>query len=684
MVPGIGPTWRIRDPARARYFEIGALEFAILADWSAGMAVDAMAQQVSQGTGQAVDPDDVQRVLDFLRHNQLLHAGSPEVRRHLYTQFAQSRTSTMRWLLHNYLFFRIPLWQPEPLLDSLARRTQWLYSRRMVWLLTLLVLVDLHILTRHWHEVGNHFDYAFNAEGLLLMALAGVVGKMFHELGHALTARRHGVRVPTIGVAFLVMFPMLYTDTSDSWRVTDKRKRLAITAAGVASELLLALLATLVWAVCPEGGLKTALFNLAFVSWLLALSLNASPFMRFDGYFLLSDALDLPNLHERSAALARTALRRVFFGIQDPDPEPELSRRLKKALVLFALMTTLYRLVVYLSITLLVYHAFFKLLGLFLMAVEIGWFIVWPVWLESSAIWRRRRESRPRWTALLGLAAGAALLGWLWLAATAVSAPALLHARTENEIRVPVAGLLISVPVRQGQTVAAGQTLALLASPEAALRAMTAGIRQGALASELERTAASVQLRERSDTLQQEMASAQALERLADSESDLLRLRSTAAGTVRDLLPDRAPGRWLRNREILMRVVSPQDSVIEAYVAESQVQAIAVGAAARFFPDDPQMPVLACTVTEIDATPTKQLASPLLASVFGGPIAAVRLPTGELVVHESRFRVRITPTSATDAPRALRGTVRIDGDGWRSLVSLPSQVLSTVLRESGF
>ena len=100
-----------------------------------------------------------------------------------------------------------------------------------------------------------------------------------------------------MGIAFVVLWPMLYTDTGESWKLRSSRQRLAIASAGILCELSLAGLSTLGWALSDPGPLRNALLYLATTSWVLSLALNASPFMRFDGYFILSDLLDFPNLH---------------------------------------------------------------------------------------------------------------------------------------------------------------------------------------------------------------------------------------------------------------------------------------------------------------------------------------------------------------------------------------------------
>ena len=288
-------------------------------------------------------------------------------------------------------------------------------------------LLGLLLTARQWDTFSSSFFETLSVGGLWGYLIALAVTKSLHELGHALTATRYGLRVAHMGVAFIVMWPMLYTDTGESWRLRDRRQRLAIASAGILTELALAALATLAWNLAADGSaLKQSLFFLASTAWLLSLALNISPFMRFDGYFILSDLLDMPNLHERAGALTRAALRRLLLGWREPDPESfaPLKRRL---LIAFELLTWCYRLGVFVGIAVAVYLFFFKALGLLLFAVEISWFVVRPIWKELQVWWSGRGEvaaSRRRLALLLPvLCLLPAVLPWR----SQIDAPAWAH-----------------------------------------------------------------------------------------------------------------------------------------------------------------------------------------------------------------------------------------------------------------
>ncbi|HYD97111.1 MAG TPA: HlyD family efflux transporter periplasmic adaptor subunit [Noviherbaspirillum sp.] len=679
------PSWRIHDPVRNRFFQIGWLECELLRRWQAGLALGALMASVARETTLRPTREECEELLAFLSEQQLLQAASAAQRERLRERWLRAQPHWLTWLLHHYLFFRIPLLRPDRFLGDTLRWVRPLFSKRFAMLLGALAVADAYFVVGQWSEVESAFSYFFNLEGLLYYFVAASVAKVVHELGHAYVAKHHGLRVPTVGVAFLVLWPVLYTDTSESWKLARRRDRFSIAAAGMGAEAALALFATLGWAIATDGVLRSMLFLLASSSLFMSLAINISPFMRFDGYFLLSDALDLPNLHERSFALAQRALRARFFGLQSPDPEPQLSRGLHRALVVFAIATWLFRFLLFLGIALVVYHLFFKLLGIFLMAVEIGWFIVRPVWREASGLWAIRRFLRPspRAFTLLALAVAAGL--WLMPVAFHVNAPALHKASTEQALYSPGAARLEQVAVRAGDAVAAGALLARLSSPEIASRVQRAESQVQALTVELARMPASERQRDRALVLEQQLSEAAADLHGAREDLARLELRAATAGVVRDLSPGLAPGRWLNPREPLMRVVAATGSVIEAWVDEEQLRGLRTGQPVRFFPDLPEAPVVSGRIVAIDPAGSHALPHPMLASGAGGKIAAVAREGGKLVTVHPVYRVQIKPDAEGDSPPAVeRGTVRIATGPVALAENFLARIVAVLVRESGF
>ncbi len=248
-------------------------------------------------------------------------------------------------------------------------------------------------MSRQWSAFTGTFAGFLSLDGALVYALALVGTKTVHELAHAFTAARYGCRVSSMGVAFMVVVPMLYCDVTDSWRLPDRRQRMAIDAAGIVAEAVLAVYASLAWVLLPEGSLRTGAFLVATASMVSSLLINLNPMMRFDGYLLMADALAVPNLQARAFALLRWRLREALFDLRAPKPD-QFAPVKQRVVIAYAAAIVCYRAVVYAGIALLVYHATFKLLGIALFAVEVGWFLVAPVWKEIAMWWRLKQGIR--------------------------------------------------------------------------------------------------------------------------------------------------------------------------------------------------------------------------------------------------------------------------------------------------
>ncbi len=679
------PTWRIHDPVRNRFFEIGWLEFQLLSRWVPHEPAAELISAVVAETPITPEPEEVEALVKFLVDNHLAKPGINGALQQLKAKWLAGDKPWHTELLHNYLFFRVPLFKPDRFLERTLPYVRFMFTRRFAIFLAVLALVDLHLIFRQWDEVTHSFLYFFNFEGLFYYALAATFAKVIHELGHAYSAKHFGLRVPTMGAAFLVMWPVLYTDTGESWKLTQPRERFVISAAGMGSELALALFATLAWAIAGDGPMKSMFFLLATTTWITTVAINISPFMRFDGYFLLSDALDIPNLHERAGALAKRWVRSTFFALEQPDPEPTFSAKLKRRLIAFALITWLYRFTVFITIALVVYHSFFKLLGIMLMMVEIVWFIARPVAVELAYVWSQRAKVRVMVRSFLILLVIAALGIWMFPVATEVEAPALIHSEREYTIYAPFPARLEEVLVRPGQTVEADTIVARLDAPELRDRAIRAAMQARAYAAELARAPASTLQQERIRVLERQLSEAVAQYRGAVADMQRLELRASIAGVVRDLAPDMTPGRWVQPRQIMLRVIEPARSTIDAYVAESQLRAVQVGQTVRFYPDAANLPVVSGTVQLIEPVAVKVVPHPLLSSTYGGPMPASRSErSGTLVPHQAMYRIRIAPHDTPAYRSVVRGSVRIETGFFALAENFIARAIALAIRESGF
>jgi putative peptide zinc metalloprotease protein len=677
------PSHTLHDPVRNLFFQLDWASFEILRRWSLDEPA-AIAAAIAVETTLHLTAEDVERVVLFLQDNQLLqapvgHAGD------FARRLAARRGGLGRWLLHNYLFFRIPLLKPDRWLDRWVGRVDFFWSRRFFQLTLGALLLGLIEVYRDWEGFTATLVDNLTWTGMASYGVALIAVKVLHEFGHAFTAKRFGCRIPTMGAAFLVLWPVAYTDTNEVWKLTDRRQRLQVAAAGVITELIVAVWATLAWSLLPAGHVKAVAFLLATTTWISTIAINASPFMRFDGYFLLADWLEMPNLHSRAFALARWDLRERLFGLGEAPPEVFPPRR-HVGLILFAYATWVYRLVLFLGIAALVYSFFIKAVGIFLFLVEIVWFVLGPVWQELRVwrgYWPQLRElPRARRSAVWALAATVfLLLPW----PTRIGAAGVLRPAQQWLIYAPEHAQVTALPLAEGSRVEAGAVLLEMAAPELASRRASVTARLDRLGRQSAAGVFDSEQRMQWQSLRQQQVTAEAEN--ASIQADAARYAPTApfAGVLRDIDPDLRPGAWVARNEILGRLVADGAPQAVTYLSEDEVAHVAVGDSARFYPDGRPELAVTLTVGRIDQDASRVLPEPELATLYGGTLL-VREKKGMLYPEQAVYRVTLKADEpgSTLADHAWRGKVVIAGSwtppGWRFLRA----AFSVFWREAGF
>lgn len=645
---GGAPSWVLHDPVAHRFYEISWPAFEILSRWSL-RDPDAIVRDVHARTTLHIGGEDIVALRKFLEQNFLLDQHGPEHTARLQQAGAMQRSGGLSWLLKHYLFFRVPLFRPTALLNGLTPRLAWCFHPVFWKALVLLALAALVGVSFQWDAfVGTFVGYAGWTSALGILISLGFA-KIAHELGHALAAHRHGCRVPQMGVAFMVMMPVLYTDTTDAWKLPSRTARMQIAAAGMATELMLAVVATWLWMWLPDGPARAGAFMLATTTWLLTLAVNLSPFMRFDGYYLLSDAVGIPNLHERAFALGRWKLRQVLLGWRDPAPE-DFSPRATGWLILFAYLTWLYRLVLFLGIALLVYHLFFKALGLLLLAVELVWFVFLPIGRELRQWWQGR--SGHRWTPSSILSSAGLVLGLLALCVpwpSGVHAPAVLGAGQSQWLYAPMAAQIKTLDVRYGDAVSEGQTVVALASPDLEHQLAAASAREQSMEWKLAQQPLHADLMGLGPALREQWAAAKAERSGQMALRDQLDVRAGIRGRVMKVAPGLQPGVWVRQGEPLVQVVAESATRIDAYVVNEDMPRIQVGDEARFLPEDWRLSAWNCQVAALDRVALSSLEHAFLGSPHGGPLPASVDAKGQTVPLHAVFRVRLDQCDGGDA-----------------------------------
>ncbi|MGI9334741.1 MAG: HlyD family efflux transporter periplasmic adaptor subunit [Gammaproteobacteria bacterium] len=681
-------TWTVLDPVSNRHFRIGWRAFQLLSRWDAG-TVEELLRRVRAETVCNADRTDVDALLKFLWAGSLT-VKPPSGSSADYQLMARARRSSWyMWLVHHYLFFRIPLVHPDRFLRATLPLVEPAFSPVARYLVLVVGLAGLYLAGRQWGTFLGTLPWLFSLEGLAYLALALVCVKVLHELGHAYTATRYGCRVPTMGVAFLVLWPVLYTDATGSWKLTSRRQRIRIGAAGIITELALAMVATFLWAVLPDSPARSTAFFVAAVSWVTSLLVNANPCMRFDGYYVLSDWLGVDNLQERSFALGRWATRRALFGSSEPPPE-RFSPSRARVLIVYSWCVWIYRFFLFIAIGLLVYHLFFKLLGIVLFAVEIAWFIALPIARELSRWWQMRgsiAQTGHARVSLLILIAVVAVLVVPWH--SRVTVPAVLERAQHAAIHAPRPGRIAAVHLRPGDSVHAGEVLLELHSPQLDYRMQIADKRIDLRDIQTRRSAAGTSDLTQLRTLRRSLQAEQEARRGLEQERERLVIRAPFDGVVTDVADGLHPGRWINESLALALLVAASAVEARGLVMESDVALVEPGAGARFYPEDGALPTVDLQVGRLERANLTHLDRPYLASEHTGEVPVRRDSDGRLVPERAVYRVHLAPIDEATAPtylpiRTIRGTVNLSAEARSIAQRVYDRVVAVLIRETGF
>lgn len=682
-----GPHWRgsqvwlVYDPVRHRYFQISQRAFRLLSIWKP-QPPQAFCDYASSVLVPPVNLAEVDELSKFIVSSHLSVEGAGGEAIAFAMQEKAARHALILRIIHNYLFFRIPLFRPARFLASTMPLAAPFFSRGAALAVLIVSIIGGYFALRQWEQFVTTFHDFLSFEGVLAYGTALIVLKAFHELGHAYTATRYGLRVNTMGVAFIVLAPILYTDVTDAWRLKHRRQKLAIDAAGVVVELCFAGLSLFLWAFLPDGAMRSVAFTTASVSLVMGLAINLNPLMRFDGYHLLADAWNVPNLQSRSGALAVWRMRELLFALGKPPPE-RFSAFQQGMLIAYAACVFVYRQFLFIGIALAVYYMFFKTLGIVLFCIEIIWFVLLPVLREFKEWWSMREEilatRRTRVTlALLGVVIVLVVVPWRG----DVAFQAVVTASSEFVVFAPMPAHVESVELKEEALVEKGDRLITLFSPELERKLRQARLRLALIRLRLRRIAGDHRELPERLVLKGELGRGQ--EEIAGLEKEKARLvvLSPFDGVVRDVDVDLKVGQWIDAVSPVARIVAHGAPIARGYVDADALSRIGSGATATFIPEDPLRPALSGVVDEVVATGSHAIEWSDLSSVYGGAIASDAMPDGSLQPRSGRHLVRVNLDAPT-AGQTTRGTLHINGRRESVAAAVWRQVLRVLVREVG-
>jgi putative peptide zinc metalloprotease protein len=571
-----GRRWYIlQDKISRNVHRISPASYLVVSAMDGIRTVDEIWTGVAQELGEnAPTQDEMIRLLSQLYSAGLLHIdATPDVAGLFERTREVERSRIIRTLL-NPMAVRLPIWNPDQFLQATLMWFKWIFTPAGFALWLVVVTPAIILAMQNWQQLNeNVADRVLAAESLLVIGLCYPILKALHELGHGYAVRAFGGAVPELGVMLLVFLPIPYVDASSSSGFRSKWARAVVGAAGMLVETFFAALALYVWLLVEPGLVRTIAFNVMLIAGLSTIVFNANPLLRYDGYYILADVLQIPNLYQRATQYWGYLVRKYLFGVDETKADV-VTHGERVWLFLYAPLSLFYRQFVAISIALFIASQYLTV-GVVLAIWSLMAGLFFPA---GKAIWRvvsspqlQRNRVRAVSVTFGGIAAVACLTLFV---------PLPLHTTTEGVVWLPensfvkagTDGFVKRIIVEPGKHVTKGE--ALVESEEPTSAANLARLR--ARAEELEAQLESVRF---SDRVQATIATTALTHARAELDHESRRVsrlvvQSQADGTFVIDKPQDLPGRFVREGQTFGYVLPAGTQLIRAAIPQDDIDLV--------------------------------------------------------------------------------------------------------------
>lgn len=464
----------IEDPASGQYYRLSESAYFFIGLLDGKRTVDEAwnACNVQLGDGAPTQRECIQ-LLSQLQLFGLLLSDSELAADMVLERKIQARETRIKKRTGMWVFWNIPLYNPEPLLERHKKLVGLMFSRvgTSAWLA--MVLIALFLLVRNLDRLGGDFGryIAIDPRGLFVMSAVFLLLRALHELGHAAACKAMGGRSTEIGVIMIAgILPLPYCDATSAWRFPQTWRRVVVSLGGIYAETFLAAGAAIYWAVADVSAapmLVGVAYQVMVISSVTTLLFNLNPLLRYDGYYVLADITGSPNLAQRSKDFNKFLLERYAFGVRNTRPPRLRGAGEAWMLGVYGLLATPYRIFIGISISLIIMDKY-STVGLVLGTLMALMWLVWPVlkgvgYLVSSPRLTGRRLRACTFT-FVAIGGPLVVVGFVPVASPEY-APAVIEALRSGPLRAGESGFVKSVEARAGQRVEQGDPVLVLSSP---------------------------------------------------------------------------------------------------------------------------------------------------------------------------------------------------------------------------
>ena len=540
--------WIVKDPVGLNYYRFQEEEYAILRMLDGNTSLDEIKDRFEdEFPPQKITLDELQQFLGMLHRSGLVIASVGDQGKQLLKRRTQRRHKELLNAVANILCIRFKGFDPERLLNWLYPKVRWFYSPVTVSLCLMLGIAALLLVTVQFHIFRSRlpaFHEFFNFSNALWLSITLGVIKVLHEFGHGMTCKHFGGECHEMGVMVLVLTPCLYCNVSDSWMLPNKWHRAAIGAGGMYVEMVLASVATFIWWFSEPGLLNHICLNAMFVASVSTVIFNANPLLRYDGYYILADVAEIPNLRQKATSILSRKMGEWCLGLEQPE-DPFLPERNQIFFAIYSIAATIYRWFVLFSILWFLYKIFqpyrLEKIGQLIAMASLWGLLVMPLYQLGKFFYvpgRLEKVKKPRMYISIGIAVAVILAVALIPLPHSIMATLEVQPRDAQQVYISVAegGRLAVLRVKKGDEVTKGQVLAELESHDLDIEISKLKAKEDLYRIQLEnlRRQGAHDHRATSEVPQIEEALNAVQKQLQQKSEDLKRLRLTAQrdGTV--------------------------------------------------------------------------------------------------------------------------------------------------------
>lgn len=644
-----GEQWYVlKRRGSERLHRINSAAWQIIGQCDGNKTLEQIYHNYSDGDGDGEGDGEKLSEVELLEIiNQFLFEGLIETDNPAPSNMPKSNES---WLkrLSNPVAVRIPLWDPDRFLFRNMPFVKPLFSYAAWYFWLLFVLLGLVLAGLHWNEIShNVVDRILRPDNLIWLWFIYPLTKLVHELGHAFAVKIRGGEVHETGIMFMFGVPLPYVDASAASSFIQKRHRLLVDAIGIMLELFIAVLALIIWLNVESGLVSQFAYNTMIICSISTLFFNGNPLMRFDGYYLLADYLEMPSLATRSTLYWRYLFKRYLFNLTDETFSA--GRKERSWLCVYGFSALIYRIVLLSGIAFIAAQ-YYLLLGLLLAAMFFYQMVLKPAYkllcfLSGEKVVAHKRRA---WASLTALFVGLVLIVSVVPFSVHRTLPAVVWLPEQAQVRAGTEGVIELVLVAEGEKVSVNQPLFKLVDPYLQLEKKIAQAQQAELQAKY--NAARVEDRVEAEQLKEELKTAAAeLEQIGQRLAQLLVL-SQISGVF--YLPPSAPQmkeRFIKQGQLLAYVLDHREVLIKAVVSQNDIGMIGANA------EDVEIRLASRPAEKFTGhvkrrlpAASRMLPSPALGAAYGGVIAMDPSDTFERLALDEWFQLDIILNNPPD------------------------------------